>query len=531
MTRGRAVLALALLGVLAFAGYRGWQAWELTQPGFHARACWFATGITGEARCGFMVVKENRSDPQSRMIRLPVVVFEAQSHVPQKEPILYLTGGPGAAAYLAEQHQIEGWWQERRLFPQGHDLIVMGQRGTGLEEPDFSCDAFGTLEVGLLAYKTGTPPPDVHALTIEAVTDCAAQLTGKGVDLTAYNSRESAADVAELRQALGIEEWTLYGISYGTRLALSALRYHPEGVRAVVLDSVFPPESAQTVDLAKHFDAALQRVFDDCAAAAACRERHGDLRAAYAAAGAWLEANPPSYTLREIFGPVEAAFKVGTRRYRYRPDDDADWIDQAILFDKPTLDELLFDALYSSDARLGIPRLLQQTAQKGTTILRERFRDYLLYTISYSVHAAVYLSHVCHDEAPFESPEQIAAAVAAAGSQGHLIDRAWTSYLCDHWPAGAADPIENTAVASGVPALLLAGERDPITPPSLAQAAAAHLSNGRAYALAGVSHGVLYESDCAQVLLARFLETLRPPSRSHCSANAFVHLPRRPAGP
>ena len=103
MTRGRAVLALALLGILAFAGYRGWQAWELTQPGFHARDCWFPTGITGGARCGFLVVKENRSDPESRTIRLPVVVFEAQSHVPQKEPILYLTGGPGAAAYLSEQ--------------------------------------------------------------------------------------------------------------------------------------------------------------------------------------------------------------------------------------------------------------------------------------------------------------------------------------------------------------------------------------------------------------------------------------------
>ncbi|HIC82106.1 MAG TPA: alpha/beta hydrolase [Kiloniellaceae bacterium] len=531
MISGRAILALALLGILAFAGHRGWQAWELTQPGFHNRACWFAIGFSGEIRCGFMVVKENRSDPDSRTIRLPVVIFGARSSMAQKEPILYLTGGPGGSAYLSEQYQIEGWRQERRLFPEGHDLIVMGQRGTGLAEPDFRCEEFATPEVGLLAYDMDTPPPDIRTLAIEAAAACAARLINEGVDLTAYNSRESAADIAELRQALDIEEWTLYGISYGTRLALSTLRYHPEGVRAVVLDSVFPPESNQTLDLAKHFDIALQQVFDDCAARPGCRNHYGDLRAAYAAAGAWLETNPPSYTLREILGPIEAEFALEGRRYRYSPDDDADWIDQAILFDKPTLDELLFDALYSSDARLGIPRLLQQTAQKGTTILRERFRDYLLYTLSFGVNAAVYLSHVCHDEAAFEAPEQVAAAVAAAGAQGHLIDRAWTSYLCDHWPAGAADPIENTPVASAVPALLLAGERDPITPPSLAQAAAAHLPNGRAYALAGVSHGVLYESICAQLLLARFLETLTPPSRSHCSANDFVDLPRRRGGP
>ena len=63
-----------------------------------------------------------------------------------------------------------------------------------------------------------------------------------GVDLAAYNSAENAADLADLRTALGIDGWNLYGVSYGSNLAMSELRDHPEGIRSVVLDSCRSPQ-------------------------------------------------------------------------------------------------------------------------------------------------------------------------------------------------------------------------------------------------------------------------------------------------
>lgn len=494
-------------------------------PGFHERNCWFDRTILGETRCGFMVVAEHRQDPESRLIRLPVVVFAAQKHVPRKEPILFLTGGPGGSAYLAEQYSIEGWWEQRRLFPQGHDLIVMGQRGTGLKNPDFACDEFSEPEIGLWAYPTGTPPPDFKALTVKAAAACAARLQSEGVDLTAYNSRESAADIAELRLALGIDQWTLYGISYGTRLALSALRYHPEGIRAVILDSVIPPEVDQTPGLAANFRTALNRVFRDCAARPACAKRYGDLEAAYETAAGWLDETKPSFTLGEILGSRDQVFMIDGRRYNYSPSDDSRWNDFSILFDKATLDELLFDALYTKETRLRIPRLLQQSALKQTASLQDHFRDYLLYSLSFDVNAAVYLSHTCHDEAPHEDPLEISAAIEEAGSFGSVIGYAWSNYLCDHWPAGNADPVENTPVASGLPALLLSGYFDPITPSTWAWSAAAHLPNGYAYELAGAGHGVIFESACAQRLMAAFLKDLARPPTTHCAAWEISEAP------
>jgi pimeloyl-ACP methyl ester carboxylesterase len=204
-----------------------------------------------------------------------VVIFAAEPVIRQetssaKEPILYLTGGPGGSAYLSEQRHVDSWWLERRIFPKGRDLIVMGQRGTGLKEPDFDCEEFDSLAIVLEAHARGAPPPDIRALTVAAAVACAERLQAEGIDLTAYNSRESAADIAELRVALGIEEWNLYGVSYGTRLALSALRYQPAGIRTVILDSVFPPEAAHLLDSAAFFRTALHRFLTGCIGRAPC---------------------------------------------------------------------------------------------------------------------------------------------------------------------------------------------------------------------------------------------------------------------
>ena len=61
-------------------------------------------------------------------------------------------------------------------------------------------------------------------------------------DLMAYNTASNAADINDLRLALGYDQVNLWGGSYGTRLALGVMRDYPEGLRSVVLDSVYPPD-------------------------------------------------------------------------------------------------------------------------------------------------------------------------------------------------------------------------------------------------------------------------------------------------
>lgn len=481
MSWGKALVAACLCAATFAAVNSGWEAWQLRQPGFHERDCWFYEERYKTARCGIFTVLENRQDPESRTIRLPVVILGALDRREPKEPILYLTGGPGGHAYLGESVFIKGWREEQELFPPGHDLVILGQRGTGLYAADFDCEEFQDPAVAFGAHPPGRAPPDLQTVTVAAARACAERLSDEGVDLSAYNSRESAADIAELRRALGIEEWSLYGVSYGTRLALSALRYHPEGIRAVVLDSVYPPEASNLTDLVTFYRQALERVFAACAEDAGCTRQYGDLAENYARAAARLRAKPVPFELRQIL-----------------PGSDLE-----VSIDDRLLDWLLFDALYAKETRELIPVTLREAAGEDNTVLLTRVQEFLEREVPDS--SAVYLSHVCHDETPFESPAAVAAAIERAGPQAHLIRETWDSFLCDIWPAGRADPVENTAVESGVPTLLLAGAYDPITRASLAEAAAAHLANGYVFELARAGHGVLYESPCAKRLTAAFL--------------------------
>ncbi|CAH2400317.1 hypothetical protein MES5069_250083 [Mesorhizobium escarrei] len=74
----------------------------------------------------------------------------------------------------------------------------------------------------------------------DEVVACRGALIAKGIDLSAYNTAENAADINDVRKSLGIEKWVLYGVSYGTRLALEVMNEHPEGISASILDSVLP---------------------------------------------------------------------------------------------------------------------------------------------------------------------------------------------------------------------------------------------------------------------------------------------------
>jgi pimeloyl-ACP methyl ester carboxylesterase len=84
---------------------------------------------------------------------------------------------------------------------------------------------------------------EANAIEVEAMLRCRDRLIQEGIDLSAYNSAASAADVNDLRIALGYDQVNLYGVSYGSRLALTVMRDYPGILRSVILDSTYPPEA------------------------------------------------------------------------------------------------------------------------------------------------------------------------------------------------------------------------------------------------------------------------------------------------
>jgi len=104
----------------------------------------------------------------------------------------------------------------------------------------------------------GDPDPSAVAAALSAALR---SLRDEGVDPAGYTTRESAADIADLRRLPGIESWNLYGVSYGTKLMLTVLRDHPQGVRSAILDSVLPLEANCDEETPANILDVLDRIF------------------------------------------------------------------------------------------------------------------------------------------------------------------------------------------------------------------------------------------------------------------------------
>lgn len=220
----------------------------------------------GPFRCGTITVPENHDIPDGRTRRLSVTILEALTDTPAPDPILFLIGGPGLpASRTATSAAAAPIWDR---FRQQRDIIFFDRRGTLYSEPAFCPE----LDVAMaqLSY-AGLPVVEKQRRELEAFRQCRDAMAARGVDLTQYHSEASAQDMELLRQALGLAQWNLYGVSYGTRLALVAMRLAPKGIRSAVLESAWPTNVPNGNDLAR-FSHSLGRLFDQCRAQPACEE-------------------------------------------------------------------------------------------------------------------------------------------------------------------------------------------------------------------------------------------------------------------
>src|SRR5438552_3584524 len=195
------------------------------------------------------------------------------------DPIVYLTGGPGSAVGLYPDAMAE-WWPYIDKVPwlHGRDLVLMDQRGAGLAEPDLDCPEIAA--VGLELLKRSGDAAGRRTVYVAAAEACRKRWVAAGYDPGDFDTAAAAADFAALRRALGIGRWNIYSVSYGTRLALTLMHDHPEGLRAVILDSAYPPEEHSLETRRAATAAAFAAVARACAADAACAKAAPDLRRA-----------------------------------------------------------------------------------------------------------------------------------------------------------------------------------------------------------------------------------------------------------
>ncbi len=481
----RLALLISLIAGLVFAGDgpapAGVHAQTDALPRLEPADCWFnvAEGMTVE--CGYVVVPEDRSDPANEAtIRLAVAVFRSSAENRLPDPLMMLAGGPGEKAIVnaVTLASLLGVLSPER------DFIVFDQRGVGFSEPALECPEW---EAAALELLNSADPDAALEEQFQATMACRDRLVAEGYNLSAFNTTQNAADVNDIRIALGYDQVNLLGISYGSMLAQATLRDYPEAVRSAIIDSVLPLSGSLFVDGYTTVSNALMRLIDACAADEACNAAYPDLRDVLFEVIDRLNAEPVSMTLTNpLTGETYPALLTGDAVTSYLA---------FFLYQTPVI-PLLPQTIY--DLRDGNYDLMTQLG--GTFLVA-------LNGLSRGMEYSVFCTEDLIGRTPADLLDQIMALppqLRGAADPEQMIEYSAFA-VCENWPVEEADPSVKEPVVSDVPTLVLSGEFDPVTPPEYGRQVAEALSNSYFFEFPGVGHSVNLASECARSISQAFL--------------------------
>jgi pimeloyl-ACP methyl ester carboxylesterase len=417
-----------------------------------------------QAECGRLAVPENPAAPHGRRIELHVAVVPAISTRKSPDPLFVLAGGPGMAATSFYASVAPAFV----LIHRDRDIVLLDQRGTGGSNP-LGCESG---EEDLYAGSTAQ---------IVAEAERCLKMLEAHADVRFYTTSLAVQDLDRVRAAMGYDRIDLYGSSNGTVVAQQYLRRFPNRVRSVILDGVVPPQLALGATSALDAQAALSGIFSRCVRQPTCQMRFGDPATAYRRIREQLEAHPVWVDLTD---------PTSGEPYRLQ-------------FTSYHLAMVLRLASYTPELAALLPLDLHEAGASGDfTPLAGQF---LLMDRVYGDAIAEGMNDtvVCSEDVPFYHIDaQQRAALANTFLGTSQLDG--LEAICGVWPRGPVDPDFHQPLHADVPALLLSGSNDPITPPRYAAEAARGFAHSLSLVVAGFAHGQLTDP-CMAGVMAQFV--------------------------
>jgi pimeloyl-ACP methyl ester carboxylesterase len=441
--------------------------------------------VAAGVKCGALTVPEDRANPNGPAVRLAFAVLKATGAHPVPDPVVYLSGDPGAVALTGD---LQSWSATFAAPVQSRrDLVFFDQRGTGLSTPALNCPELTDAQRADLA--TDLRGVQVGEALDAAETACHARLKLNGTNFAGYSSAASAADIADLMAALGYKQYNLIGVSYGSRLALTLMRDRPQHIRSVVLDSALPPQVNWQIDEAGNVQRALDGIISACAAQPSCNAAYPNLGKTYSELVSSANRDP---IVVDQMGPEGRTDRIVVNGSR---------VVAAAAF-----------ALNRTDLIPLLPLGLHRIAKGETTILELLVQQVASQNDTAAQAAAE--SVECNEDTPFYSSSALADAIK--GVDASIIDAqiGITSQasleralaLCATWGTPEPSAVEHQAVHSDIPTLILAGSLDAATPPAWAKLAAQTLTRSYVLEFTATGHQVLFaRPDCAMRVIAAFV--------------------------
>ena len=339
------------------------------------------------------------------------------------------------------------------------DIVLIDQRGTGTGPASLAC-------------------PELDDISADRVADAAAlrrceNALAARADLRFYGTVEAARDLEQARIALGYERINIEALSYGTRLAQVYMRMFPSRVHAAVLFGTMPPDAHVPEDFAETAQRVVDAILEDCAREPECRRAHPKLR--------------------EQFASLAVPSRI----------------------DRTAFTEWLRHRLYSSQGAAQLPTTIAATAAgdfsafEGAPQLGKGLRNALNLTIT------------CSEDVPaIDVPAAVARSRKTWFGAGRLERQVAT---CADWPRVPVPRELYEPVATDVTVLAIAGERDPVTPPSYAERAIKRMRNAQLIRVPGMAHEPDVAVDCLIAIERAFLR--EPMKRVDASCLATAALP------
>ncbi len=464
-----ALTVIALLGVTGCADSGSQSARGTPADRFEGKleVCEWP-GVQGEVWCGTLDVPEDRSIEGGRTIDLRVAVLPATGDSgPAADAVTFLAGG----GVVPATRYLPFFANAVSRLREGRDIVLLDQRGTGGSNA-LDCDLPEPHEV----ERGGGAGSAYEEAYVGALQTCREGIEGRA-DPTLYTTWNAADDLDAVRDWLGYDQLSLWGASYGTKVARVYMRRHPDRVRVVVLHGVVPIERSMWPDLFLAADSALAELIVMCAADVACAEAYPDLEARFAGLVERLESVPVQLRVPLADSPGDTV---------------------TVSFDRRSLAGLVVGMLRSSRAARALPSLVYQLSNG----------DYGQIASMQSPGApspiprGVYLSIACTEELPRLTEQDLVRAhrPTRLGS-GEWFDEELRE--CEIWGSGSVPDGFWVPVSSDVPVFLVTGAEDYVTPPAYAERVAGHLPNSSVRVVPQRGHDDI--DPCVAGLIENFL--------------------------
>ncbi|MEM9053727.1 MAG: alpha/beta hydrolase, partial [Pseudomonadota bacterium] len=441
--------------------------------------------------CGYVLVPEDRTNPDSRLIKLSVLKIVSTSETPPGRAVIRLTGGPGGPSLSAGR--ITAYQRpDTARYREAADLIFFDQRGIGYSEAHFCRAVPRNFQYGVSTEEGG-------ALLIEALKKCTAEARAEGIAIDAYSTWQNAMDVRDIRIALGYEQWTLFGVSYGTELGQAVIEVDEAGIRAAILDSVVPAEPLETGGwgaVSYGFRSALTALDAGCAENKRCARDVGDFSERFIASFEAYDADP--LIIEDL--------------------DPGTFLDGRLVMDGTLAAGAVFQALYINTLYADFPSLLKALETRDETAIKA-YVEVLGRRIDHSAGNGMEMVANCRGSSLVTDAEAAAMNAAEPELAKWMGTLAWTE-ICEQAYRIAPDPAVKTLVTD-VPILIGAGTVDPITPPNYGQAILPGLANAQYVEFPHTGHGVFIShfDGCGGALWVAFVKDPMATLDTSCVAN------------